>query len=51
MSYYTLEDGEKLYYEDVGHGADTLIMMHGRTSSHEVYAKPVKSLKGDYEPL
>ena len=45
MSYYTLKDGEKLYYEDVGHGADTLIMMHGWTSSHEVYEKPVETLR------
>ena len=45
MSYYTLTDGEKLYYEDVGHGADTLIMMHGWTSSHEVYEKPVETLR------
>ena len=45
MSYYTLNDGEKLYYEDVGNGADTLIMMHGWTSSHEVYEKPVETLR------
>ena len=29
MSYYTLKDGQKLYYEDKGQGPDTLIMMHG----------------------
>ena len=51
MSYYTLNDGEKLYYEDVGHGADTLIMMHGWTSSHEVYEKPVETLAGDLNEL
>ena len=45
MSYYTLKDGEKLYYEDRGHGPDTLIMMHGWTSTHDVYAKPVELLQ------
>ena len=33
MSYFTLKDGQKLYYEDRGQGEDTLVMMHGRTSS------------------
>lgn len=45
MSYFTLSDGEKLYYEDRGQGPDTLIMMHGWTSTHEVYEEPVKSLQ------
>ena len=45
MSYFTLKNGEKLYYEDKGSGADTLIMMHGWTSSHEVYEKPVELLQ------
>jgi pimeloyl-ACP methyl ester carboxylesterase len=45
MSYYTLTDGERLYYEDKGHGPDTLIMMHGWTSSHDVYVKPMKLLQ------
>ncbi len=45
MSYFTLENGEKLYYEDKGQGPETLIMMHGWTSNHEVYEKPVELLK------
>ena len=45
MSYFTLGNGERLYYEDKGHGPDTLIMMHGWTSSHEIYLKPVESLR------
>ncbi len=45
MSYYTLKNGEKLYYEDKGQGTDTLIMMHGWTSSHDIYEKPVELLK------
>lgn len=35
MSYFTLKDGQRLYYEDKGHGSDTLIMMHGWTSTHK----------------
>lgn len=42
MSYFTLKDGQRLYYEDKGHGSDTLIMMHGWTSTHDVYEKPIK---------
>ncbi len=45
MSYFTLKNGERLYYEDKGHGPDTLIMMHGWTSSHEIYLKPVETLQ------
>ena len=45
MSYFTLKDGQKLYYEDKGHGTETLIMMHGWTSSHEVYAQPAEALQ------
>ena len=45
MSYFTLKNGEKLYYEDTGSGSDTLVMMHGWTSSHEIYVAPVETLK------
>ena len=45
MSYFTLKSGEKLYYEDKGEGPDTLVMMHGWTSSHEIYLKPVEALQ------
>ena len=45
MSYFTLNNGEKLYYEDTGSGPETLVMMHGWTSSHEIYEKPVSILK------
>ena len=45
MSYFFLKDGERLYYEDQGHGPDTLVMMHGWTSSHDVYRKPVDTLQ------
>ena len=45
MSYFTLKSGEKLYYEDRGQGPDTLVMMHGWTSSHEIYLKPVEALQ------
>ncbi|MBQ1310894.1 MAG: alpha/beta hydrolase [Blautia sp.] len=45
MSYFTLKNGEKLYYEDVGKGPETLIMMHGWTSSHDIFVEPVSKLK------
>lgn len=45
MSYFTLSNGEKLYYEDKGQGADTLIMMHGWSSSHEIYSAPMEQLQ------
>ena len=45
MSYFTLKNGEKLYYEDTGKGPETLIMMHGWSSSHEIYEEPISTLK------
>lgn len=45
MSYFTLKDGQKLYYEDMGQGAETLIMMHGWTSSHDVFAQAAQALQ------
>ena len=46
MSYFVLKSGEKLYYEDRGKGPETLVMMHGWTSSHEIYLKPMEALQG-----
>ena len=37
MSYFTLKNGEQLYYEDTGAGDRTIVMLHGWTSNHEVY--------------
>ncbi|MDO4806489.1 MAG: alpha/beta hydrolase [Coriobacteriales bacterium] len=45
-AYFTLANGEKLYYEDTATGNDVLVMMHGWTSTHAVYDKPVELLKG-----
>ena len=45
VSYFTLKNGEKLYYEDVGNGPETLVMLHGWTSTHDVYVEPVSKLK------
>lgn len=45
MSEFTLKNGEKLYYEDRGQGPETLIMMHGWTSSHDIYVKPSEMLE------
>ena len=47
MSYFTLKNGMKLYYEDKGAGTDkpVVILMHGWTSNHSVYTEPVELLK------
>ena len=45
MSEFLLKDGQRLYYEDKGQGSDTLIMLHGWTSSHDIYSEPVESLQ------
>ena len=48
MSYFTLKNGEKLYYEDMGSGKRTIVMLHGWTTSHEVF-DPVKEEISKYE--
>jgi len=45
MSYFTLSNGEKLYYVDKGQGPETLIMLHGWTSSHDIFLEPVERLQ------
>ena len=45
MSFFTLKDGQKLYYEDKGQGSETLVMLHGWSSSHDIYVQPVESLQ------
>ena len=44
MSYFTLNNGEQLYYEDTGSGGQTIVMLHGWTSNHEVYAPTVPEI-------
>ena len=44
MSYFTLKNGEKLYYLDTGRGEQTIVMLHGWTSSHEVFAPTVPEI-------
>ncbi len=44
MSYFALKNGEKLYYEDTGSGSETIVMLHGWTSSHEVYSPVVPEI-------
>ena len=34
MSYFTLSNGEQLYYEDTEKGDQTIVMLHGWSSSH-----------------
>ncbi len=45
MSEFQLKNGMKLYYEDHGSG-QPVILLHGWTSSHEIYSAPVEKLKG-----
>ena len=45
MPYFTLSNGEKLYYEDSREGEKTLVMMHGWTGTHGVYRKVRDRLK------
>lgn len=44
MSYFTLKNGMKLYYEDTGSG-QPVVFMHGWTSSHRIYAEPIRKLQ------
>ncbi len=44
MSVFTLKNGEQLYYEDTVSGEKTVVMLHGWTSSHEVYAPAVPEI-------
>ncbi len=45
MSFFTLSNGEKLYYEDEGSGQETVVMMHGWSSSCEIYERSFETLK------
>ncbi|MBO6149028.1 MAG: alpha/beta hydrolase [Lachnospiraceae bacterium] len=45
MALFNLKNGEQLNYEDVGQGHDTVIMLHGWTSSKKVFKKPASLLK------
>ena len=45
MAFFKLANGEELYYEDTGSGEKALVMMHGWTSSHETFAKPIELLR------
>lgn len=43
MSYFTLKNGMKLYYEDRGEG-QPIVFLHGWTSSHSIYSAPIKKI-------
>ncbi|ADL33008.1 hydrolase alpha/beta fold family [Butyrivibrio proteoclasticus B316] len=45
MSWLTLKDGERLFYQDIGSGRKTVVMLHGWASSHEIYSRPVELMK------
>ena len=44
MSYFQLSNGESIYYEDAGKGERTVVMMHGWTSTHEVFSPCVPEI-------
>lgn len=44
MSYFVLKNGERIFYEDTGDGDQAIVMLHGWTSSHEVYAPVVPQI-------
>ena len=44
MSCLSLSNGERIYYEDTEKGEQTIIMMHGWTSTHEVFAPCVPEI-------
>ena len=44
MSYLNLSNGEKLYYEDSGTGDKTIIMMHGWSSTHDVFSSCIPEI-------
>lgn len=46
MSYFELKSGEKLHYVDTQAGEKTLVLLHGWTSSHQIYLPLMKRLKG-----
>ncbi len=44
MSYFKLSNGEELYYRDTGKGEDTILMLHGWSSNHRVYASTIPAI-------
>lgn len=45
MSYLSLGGDEQIYYEDTGKGDRTAVLLHGWSSSHEVFDPVVKKLR------
>ena len=45
MSYYKLNDGKELYYEEIGEGTP-VVFLHGWSSSHEIFSLFSPELEG-----
>lgn len=45
MSYFSLKNGEQLYYEDTGSGDETIVMLHGWVSSRRVFAPAIPAIR------
>ena len=43
MSYFTLSNGEQICYEDTETGEQTIVMLHGWTSSQDIFSPSPKS--------
>lgn len=44
MAYFSLSDGEKIYYEDTCTGRSTIIMLHGWISTHREFAPILRAV-------
>ena len=45
MSYFKLSNGESIFYEDIGSGENTLVMVSGWSVDHTYFVKPANALK------
>ena len=44
MAYFSLKNGAQLYYEDIGRGNKTILLLHGWISTHRVFARAVPAI-------
>ena len=45
MSYFQLKNGEQIFYEDIGSGDNTLVMVSGWSVDHSYFVKPANALQ------
>ena len=44
MAYFTLKNGERLYYQDTGRGDQTILLLHGWISTHRVFSRSIPAI-------